>query len=53
MGQASLLGGPLTPFIKRRFGPTPLDLRYGPMYMSFSTPSVAPQLLTKADLGKG
>ena len=59
MGRVSLWaellywGGPPTPFIKWRFGPTPLGLRSGPMYMSFSTPSVTPQLLTKASLGKG
>ena len=46
-------GGPPTPFIERRFGPAPLGLHSGPMYMSFSTPLVAPQLLTKASLGKG
>ena len=34
MGRASLLGGPPTPFVKRRFGPAPLGLRFGPMYMS-------------------
>ena len=46
-------GCPSTPFIEERFGPAPLGLRSRPMYMSFSTPSVAPQLLTKAGLGKG
>ena len=46
-------GGPLTPFIKLRFGFTRLGLHSGPMYMSFSTPSVAPQILTKVGLGKG
>ena len=48
MGRASLLGGggggPPTPFIERRFGPAPLGLCSGPMYMSFSTHSVAPCL---------
>ena len=60
MGRVSLLGGGggggggfLTPFIKRMFGPTPLGLRSRSMYMSFFTPSIAPQLLTKAGLGKG
>ena len=32
-------GCSLTPFIERRFGPAPLGLRSGPMYMSFSAPS--------------
>ena len=45
--------GPPTPFIERRFGSAPLGLLSGHMYMSFSAPSVAPQLLTKAGLGKG
>ena len=32
-GVPSRGGVPPTPFIKRRFGPAPLGLRYGPMYM--------------------
>ena len=35
-------GSPSTPFIERRFGPAPLGLCSGPMYMYFSTPLVAP-----------
>ena len=42
-----------TLFIRRRLGPVLLDLRFEPVQVWFSTPSVAPQPLAEAGLGKG
>ena len=46
-GPSFFIGSPPTPFIKRMFGPAPLDLCSGPMYMSFSTPIKRKILVSK------
>ena len=53
VGRASLLGLCPNSFHKAEVWACALGLCSGPVYMLFSTPSVAPQPLAEASLGKG